>query len=155
MKYTNAIAVAGLLSLLLVTDCNGSDSKKEPAADTVKDTVSASADKLTIYYFHTTFRCWTCNQFEKLTKEVLAESYADKVSDSIIEFKVINVENGKNKHFVDDYRLVTKSLILSLGQSGKQVQWKNLEQIWQLARDAEKFKTYVRKGIDEYLKKVG
>lgn len=141
--------------LLLVTGCSAADKETKQADTKAPDSASAAADKLTIYYFHTTFRCWTCNRFEKLTKEVLNEDFADKLSSSVVDFKVINIEEEQYKHFVHDYRLVTKSLILSLEDGAKELEWKNLDRIWTLARDAQKFKNYVRQSINQYLEKIG
>jgi hypothetical protein len=113
-----------------------------------------TAEKLIVYYFHTEYRCWSCNQFENLTKEVLKESFQDQVVKGNIEFRPINVETDHNKHYIEDYKLITKSIILSLQKEKKQVEWKNMDKIWTLVRDAEKFKIYIKEGIANYLGKV-
>lgn len=154
-KQAHSLLMCSLAGLLLVTGCSGGDKGEKQIEAKADESASVTPDKLTIYYFHTTYRCWTCNQFEKLTGEVLAENYADRLSSGVVVFKVVNVENEANRHFVNDYRLVTKSLILSLEKDGKELQWKNLDQIWILVRDPDKFKDYVRQGINDYLKKVG
>jgi hypothetical protein len=140
---------------LLAAGCSAADKDARQADTKTPDSTAAPPDKLTIYYFHTNYRCWTCNQFERLTKEVLNEDYAERLSSGVVDFKAINVEEDNNKHFIQEYRLVTKSLILSLEGQAKELEWKNLDQIWALARDAEKFKSYVRKGINQYLEKIG
>jgi hypothetical protein len=111
-------------------------------------------DRVLVYYFHTNYRCWTCNQFEKLTKEVLNEHFQEQINKGLLELKVINIEDGANTHFVEDYKLVTKSLVLSLHKNKSEADWKNLEKIWVLVRDKEKFKSYVREGIAGYLKRI-
>jgi len=113
-----------------------------------------SADKLIVYYFHTEYRCWSCNQFETLTKEVLEESYRDPLKKKRVEFRLINVETNENKHFIEDYKLVTKSIILSLQKENMQIEWKNMDKIWMLVKNTEKFKSYIKEGIATYLEKV-
>ena len=112
------------------------------------------ADKLIVYYFHTEYRCWSCNQFENLTKEVLEESFQDQVENRKLEFIPINVETDHNKHFIEDYKLITKSIILSLQKENKQLDWKNMDKIWTLVRDTKKFKSYIKEGITNYLNNV-
>jgi hypothetical protein len=107
-----------------------------------------------VYYFHTSYRCWTCNQFEKLTREVLAESFAEEQKEGTLEFRVINVAEEPHRHFVQDYRLVTKSIVLSLSSKGAETAWKNLDKIWRLVRNTEKFKTYVTDHIRAYADRV-
>jgi hypothetical protein len=113
-----------------------------------------SADKLTVYYFHTSYRCWTCNQFEKLTKEIIAESFAEQQKKGIVELELVNVEEEPNRHFIQDYRLVTKSIVLSLSSKGTETEWKNLDKIWELVRRTEKFKEYVSEHLQAYVDKV-
>jgi len=154
-KHTRCLVSLTLASLLLAMGCGAAEKGGNEVETAKHHSDSVTADKLTVYYFHTTQRCRTCNQFEKLTREVLKEDFAGKLSDGVMEFKVINVEEEPHKHFIEEYRLVTKSLVLSLADDGAEVEWKNLDKIWQLVRDSEKFKEYVRGGIEAYLRKVG
>lgn len=59
-----------------------------------------------------------------------------------------------NEHFVNDYQLYTKSLILSLVKDGKEVKSKNLDKIWQLARNKQKFIDYVTGEINGFMEGV-
>ncbi len=140
--------------MLGVVACNGEEPRKPAASGSPAEQQAPTADKLTVYYFHTSYRCWSCNQFEKLTKEVLAEDFAGDTAQGRIELKVVNVEEEAGRHYVDDYRLVTKSVVLSLSSKGSQTEWVNLDKIWGLVRDSEKFKKYIADSIHTYLKKV-
>jgi hypothetical protein len=53
------------------------------------------------------------------------------------------VEDRGNEHFVDDYKLYTKSLILSFGKDGKEIKHKNLDKIWEYSGNKQKFIDYV------------
>jgi thioredoxin-related protein len=139
---------------VFLSGCSSAEKSNEKMS--VKENVKKlpSADKLIVYYFHTEYRCWSCNQFEKLTQEVLEESFKEKVEQRKIEFIQINVETNQNKHYIEDYKLVTKSIILSLQYENKQIDWRNMDKIWMLVRDTEKFKMYIKKGITNYLYRV-
>lgn len=150
------IAKVYVVALLAFGGCGAEQQEEtDKAAASANVAATSSADQLVVYYFHTNQRCWTCNQFEKLTKEILEDEFARELKEGALELRVINVEEEANRHFVNDYKLVTKSLVLSLRGEGRQIDWKNLDRIWRLVRDSEKFKGYVTEGIREYLDKVG
>jgi len=64
----------------------------------------------------------------------------------------VNVEEPENKHFIQDYQLVTRSLVLSLVSDGKEKKWKNLPDVWKLVRDKDKFFQYVKDEVEKLLK---
>ena len=110
------------------------------------------ADKVIAYYFHGSFRCVTCNTMEKYSREAIEKNFKDALASGKIEFKEINVEDRGNEHFVNDYQLYTKSLVLSLVKDGKETRSKNLDKIWEYARNKQKFIDYVASEINEFLK---
>lgn len=110
--------------------------------------------KVIAYYFHGSFRCYTCNMMEKYSKEVIEANFKGALSSGSLEFKAVNVEDKGNEHFVNDYQLYTKSLILSLVKDGKELRHKNLDKIWQLASNKQKFIDYVTAEVSEFMKDV-
>lgn len=108
--------------------------------------------KITAYYFHGSFRCVTCNNMEKYSREAIETNFKDALASGKIEFKAVNVEDRGNEHFVNDYQLYTKSLILSLVKDGKEIKSKNLDKIWELARNKQKFIDYVTGEINGFMK---
>jgi len=64
---------------------------------------------------------------------------------------VINIEEKGNEHFAQDYQLYTKSVVLSFVKGGKEVKFKNLEQVWQLLRDKDKFYNYIKSETQSFL----
>jgi hypothetical protein len=111
-----------------------------------------SASRVIAYYFHGSFRCSTCNMMEKFAREAIETNFKDVLASGELEFQSINVEEKGNEHFVNDYKLFTKSLIVSLVIDGKQVRYKNLDRIWQLARNKEKFIDYVTTEVNVFMK---
>lgn len=108
-------------------------------------TAKASEDKTIAYYFHGSFRCYTCTNMENYSREALEANFKDALASGKLEFKSINVEEKQNEHYVNDYQLYTKTLILSQVKDGKEVRSKNLDKIWEYARDKNKFTDYVAK----------
>jgi hypothetical protein len=110
--------------------------------------------KVIAYYFHGTFRCYTCTNMEKYSREAIEANFEDALALGKLEFKVVNVEERGNEHFAKDYQLYTKSLILSLVKDGKEVRHKNLDKIWEYARNKQKFIDYVTSEINGFIKDV-
>ena len=145
-----------LLPLLLVifsTNCV-SEEKNTVREDTGNNdnTKIAQVDlqKINIYYFHTSYRCKSCNMIEGLTKEAVTEEFSQELQKGTITFTPINVETDMNKHFIEKYKLVSKSIIVSKVLDNKEKEWKNLDQIWFLLRKPDKFKKYVTDEIKKY-----
>ena len=109
------------------------------------------ADKVVVYYFHGSVRCPTCRKFETYAEEAVRSAFSDEVERGRLEWRVVNVEERQHRHFVQDYELVTRSIVVAELASGKQTRWKNLARIWDLVGDKQAFIAYVQQGIRDYL----
>ena len=114
-------------------------------------TPSVHAHRVIAYYFHTTSRCASCRAIEAYSREALESAFAAELGDGRLVWKVVNIEVKGNEHFVKDYALYTKSIILVNEVRGKPAQWKNLEKVWQLLQDKDKFLRYVQDEARAYL----
>jgi len=112
----------------------------------------AQGNRVIAYYFHGTFRCPTCYNMEKYSKEAIETNFKDALSSGKLEFKAVNVEEKGNEHYANDYKLYTKSLILSLVKDGKEIKSKNLEKIWEYAHNKQKFIEYVTEELNGFMK---
>lgn len=110
--------------------------------------------KVIAYYFHGTFRCPTCHKLEQYSKEAIETNFKDALLSGVLEFEVVNVEYKGNEHYGSDYKLYTKSLILSLVRNGKETKWKNLDKIWEYAGDKQRFIDYVKSETTDLLKEA-
>ena len=108
--------------------------------------------KVIAYYFHGSFRCVTCTNMEKYSREAIETNFKDALDSGKFEFKAVNVEERGNEHFANDYQLYTKSLIISLIRDGKEIRYKNLDKIWQLSRNKQKFIEYVTAEVNAFMK---
>jgi len=110
--------------------------------------------KVIAYYFHGTFRCYSCTNMEKYSREAIEINFKDALASGNLEFKAVNVEARGNEHFIYDYQLYTKSLILSFVKDGKEVKSKNLNKIWEYSRNKQKFINYVTAEISGFMKEM-
>ena len=105
-----------------------------------------TGSKVIVYYFYTNKRCASCHKIESYTKEAV-----QGIKNNKVEFRMVNIDESAHKHFVKDYGLYTKSVVVSNVKNGKQVNWKNLDKIWTLLGDKSKFENYILKEVKSYL----
>ncbi len=111
-----------------------------------------SSGKVAAYYFHGDFRCSTCYKLETYSKEAIEANFKNELASGKLVFNVINTDEKGNEHFVNDYQLYTKSLVISLIENGKEVKSKNLTKIWDYVGNKQKFFEYVASEINSFLK---
>lgn len=115
---------------------------------------SLNSDYVLAYYFFGNFRCSSCYRIEQYSRDAIERYFREELNSGEVVFKPINIEEKQNEHFVDDYQLYTKSLVISLVKGGKEVKFKNLTKVWDYLNNREKFHDYVRDEIAVYLKEL-
>jgi hypothetical protein len=116
-------------------------------------TPKADTHKVIAYYFHTNTRCSTCVKIEAYSKEAIEQGFPEELKKGILEMRIVNYENPENRHFMTEYKLVSKSLVLANTINGKQTEWTNLKMVWQLTGRKDAFLNYVRREVRSYLTK--
>ncbi|MFN2377382.1 MAG: nitrophenyl compound nitroreductase subunit ArsF family protein [Candidatus Binatia bacterium] len=122
----------------------------EPAAS-APATPADQAHRVIAYYFHTSYRCSSCRTIEAYSREAVETAFARELEDGRLVWKMVDFEAKGNEHFVEDYALFTKSLVLVNEVPGKPAEWKNLEKVWQLLHDKPAFLLYVQEETRAYL----
>jgi hypothetical protein len=89
---------------------------------------------------------------EKYTNEAVMAYFSNELKSGKIEFKVVNVDMPENEHFMKDYGLYTKSVVISEIKSGKEIRWKNLDKIWTKVRDKNEFMNYIKQETLDFMK---
>ena len=120
----------------------------EPAADAAVD---GSAGAVVVYYFHGDKRCRTCISIEAYTREAIEEGFLEQLESGELELRIVNVDDPENGHFIQDYGLTTKSVILADVRGGAEGRWKNLDMIWEYVGDKKTFLDYVQRETAEFL----
>lgn len=119
--------------------------------------IAAATDKeaLTVYYFHTTFRCHSCTLLEQYTREAVLKNFPAELKSGRIQFLVLNVEKEPNLHYVKDYQLSFKSVIVSVKDgTGREKRWENLSKVWVYLSDRDALEKYVVERIRAQLKEM-
>lgn len=110
--------------------------------------------KVIAYYFHVTARCTTCRTIESYSREVIEQKFGGDIARGHLQFKVVNVQSPENRHFVKDYQLFTKSLVLVRFENGRQAEYKVLNDTWELVGDKQAMQGYVEREVRDYLKRL-
>lgn len=164
MKAKTIITIVLLLFIFssvayLVVKEVRSAASQPPPAETDLDTVAeagglpskADDSKVVLYYFYGNVRCPICRKFESFSDEALRGAFSEALNNGHLEWRMVNVDEPDNKHFISDYQLYSKSLVVVKIQGGKQTDWKNLNRIWELVRNKGAFIKYVQDEVNNYL----
>ena len=123
-----------------------------------KEKTSSNTDKaartLIAYYFHGNFRCDNCRKIEEYSQEAIEKYFVEELKTKKLTFTIINTDLSENKHFIEDYQLYTRSLVIAEYKDSKQVRWKNLAKVWDYLNDKDAFYEYVRSEIRDYLEQI-
>ncbi len=117
--------------------------------------VNPQGDHVSVYYFHGDFRCPNCHKIETYTKEAVEGYFGQELDSGKLVFKVVNVDRKENQHFIKDYQLYTKSVVVSLVKDGKEVKADNLQGVWNHLGDKQRFFDYIKSEVSKYLEELG
>lgn len=106
-------------------------------------TTGTAEAQFVAYYFFTSKRCSTCRRIEQWTQAAIAEGFKDQIAAGRLQWQAVNVEKSENRHFIKEFQLYTKSVVIAEYEKGKPVRWAVLEKVWQLSRDKEKYNEYL------------
>lgn len=152
--------VAASLSYAVLKESGIKEEPGSPASDVPNWTtktetrVTEAAEpesRVVAFYFHGNTRCVTCRNIESYAREAIESGFPQALQKGRLEFKVVNVEEPQNEHFVQDYQLSTRSVVLARFERGKQRDWKNLQLVWDLVKDHDAFVIYVQEEAKSFL----
>jgi hypothetical protein len=81
--------------------------------------------------------------FEAYGLETIKTRFVEPLKTGELSMCVLNLENKDFEHFAEDFQLVTRSLVVTLYKDGKVIAWKNLDEIWNMVKDKDKFMAYI------------
>jgi hypothetical protein len=119
--------------------------------------IASAADKetLTVYYFHTTFRCHSCTLLEQYTRDAVMNNFPAEIKSGQIKFVALNIEKEPNRHYAQDYQLSFKSVVVSVqDEKGREKKWENLSKVWVYLSDRDALTKYIVERIQTHLKEM-
>ncbi|MFW5756080.1 MAG: nitrophenyl compound nitroreductase subunit ArsF family protein [Tangfeifania sp.] len=92
------------------------------------------------YYFHTSRRCVTCKNVQKVAAETLQELYGDK-----IQLKSVNLENKENEELAKSLEVGGQALLIVNGSKKVDL---TMEGFMNAARNPEKLKAKIKETVE-------
>jgi hypothetical protein len=87
-----------------------------------------------------------------LAKEAIETGFAGPLKAGRLEWREVNIDEPGQEHFVKDFQLTTRSVVLERNQGGKRQDWKNLARIWELIRgEKDGFVKYIQDETKAFL----
>jgi len=111
----------------------------------------APADGVVAFYFHGNVRCATCRKIEAWADKAIHSGFAEALDDGALTWSVVNIDAPPNRHFVEDFQLTTRSVVLAEYRDGRVVRSKNLDKVWQLVRSEDDFTDYIQAETTTFL----
>ncbi len=144
--------VAAAVAVAAVKEFRETASSPGGGGVSVAGTGRAAGRAVIAYYFAGRVRCDSCRKIERLSREAIALGFPRESADGRVRFVVVNVDEPGNRHFVDDYRLDSSTLVLVETRDGKPAAWRKLPDVWTLLDDEPRFLAYVRGCVASALK---
>lgn len=103
-------------------------------------------------YCHGSARCSNCVKIERYSREAIETGLRKALDSGRLRFETVNVDEPAHRHYIQDYGLYTKSLVLIAEAGGKEVRHKVLNDVWNHLSDKTAFMAYVRSETEGFLK---
>ncbi len=127
------------------------DTNAVERADSVIVERTEFSPQVIAYYFHGNRRCVSCKKIESYTQEAIESGFPDDLKSGALQWQVVNIDEDEHKHFINDYQLYTKSVVLSKMKDGKELAWKNLDKVWTLLNDKNDFMAYINEELHAFM----
>lgn len=110
-----------------------------------------AAPRYIAWYCTTSWRCPSCLQIEAYAKKAVEEDMSAEVALGRLAFRMVDVQKEPYAHFIQDFQLYSKSLVIAEMAGDKVLRWQNLSRVWELLGNEAAFRSYVRQGISAFI----
>ncbi len=139
-------------SLVAVFMKNSGESDAERAAELAAETNAEAGDsKIIVYYFHGNARCKTCLTIEMYALEAVETGFPEALKANRIDFLTVNLDLAENEHFIDDFQLSARTVVIQKVVDGKGGAYLNLTRVWELVGNKEAYIAYVQEETEKFM----
>jgi len=111
--------------------------------------ISASGDKIIVYYLHGTIRCVTCNKIEKMAHDIVQRDFASELQGGRIEWRTADYQ--KDEAMAQRYGVFSSTVVLVRLSQGREVEFKKLGDVWIHVDDPPAFNSYITSELGQFL----
>ena len=128
------------------------NSASEIVNKTQTQSIKNSADKIEVYYFHRTQRCYSCNILSQYVKETIEQKFSEEIKNGKIDFREINVDLSENKDVARKFQASGSSLFINAIRNEKDDISQDTN-VWRLLGNKSQFQNYLTNKINSLLEK--
>jgi hypothetical protein len=121
-----------------------------PAA--VAQVQSAAANTVVFaYYFHQTFRCFTCQSMEEMAACAIQEHFPQQIQSGQVVWMPVNIDKPEGKILRQQFNVRATDLVLARMENGVCKESKKLDELWGLSGRPDAISKYLVDQINAYL----
>jgi len=152
-RIISAGIVAAALTFFLVAPADTFVSDQDPADSILPEGCQGQMtdDQVIVYYFTRKFHCQSCETVERILLGTVRERYAKPFSEGRLAMCVVNVDDPVNRHYLNEYPIISNSIFLVRKVNGEVLQSKNLEDVWGIAQDPDAITRFLEENLDGYI----
>ncbi len=143
--------VIGSLVYLVVKETLLSGNEPPRTSATVPARIGDGDPNVIVYFFDSDKECTTCTNLKNYAYEALQTYFPSQLASDEIAWRVFNVDKPENEHYVTEFGLYSKSVVVVRMEDGRQTRWKNLESIWELVYNKPAYLEYIRAEIRDFV----
>lgn len=149
-----AIAIIGTAFLILKNGNKSTEaqSQNNQIVENQSKEEKQSAEKIQVFVFHATQRCYSCITIGKYAGETVSEYFQPELRDGKIEFREINVDLPENKDLAIKFQAGGSSLFINAITNEKDSISEDVT-VWRLVNNEAQFKNYLRNKLNKLLGK--
>jgi hypothetical protein len=119
------------------------------SAATVAASAALPADGVVVINFHGATRCATCQEIGKEARALVETDFASELQSGRMSWQVIDFDEPANRHYVQDYGLVSSTVVVVRREHGRDATWRRLDAVWDHVFDAPAMNDYLRREITQ------
>ena len=116
--------------------------------------IASSEKEVVVYYMHA-IPCVTCTFIETTTEKLVREEFAVAVAAGTMKFVSLNYLEPENAALADKYNVGENMVIAVRFEDGKEAARVRLDEVMELASNADRLTDYLRTGIRSALEGGG
>ncbi len=138
ISFLSLVVVFGVFSAN--AQCCNTSAQAGDAKSALALTEKTSESTVEAYYFHTSRRCVSCRNVEKVSSEILKELYGDKIA-----LKLVNLDNKENEELAKTMEVGGLTLLIVNGTKRVNL---TTDGFMFAMRDREKFKEKIKTTVE-------
>ncbi len=148
------LIVAACLSCLGCRTANPASAADDPPVARAQVESAAAHTVVYAYYFHQTFRCFTCQSMEEMAARTIQERFARQIQAGQVVWMPVNIDRPEGKVLRQQFNARATDLVLARMEGNACKESRKLDELSGLAGRPDAFSKYLVDQINAYLSPV-